>query len=248
MFQNVSNSSRIDINKEGNKKISLVLKELFSIHNSIIYILTFLVSMVSIKNEIIPFGLAILAACMGGTVPIFIVYIVSFISTWIFHGGDGLATFFGTSIIFFILIFIFKPKVSLDDRNEVLKVGTRLFFASFLYNFINNIRGIFLIYDLFLGLVIAALTYTFYKIFVNGIVVIRDWGNKKAFTVEELIAASIIIAIAVSVLKDIQIFSLSISNILIIFIILVLGWKNGMLIGGTAGLSIGLALTLVRKY
>ena len=248
MFQNVSNSSRIDINKEGNKKISLVLKELFSIHNSIIYILTFLVSMVSIKNEIIPFGLAILAACMGGTVPIFIVYIVSFISTWIFHGGDGLATFFGTSIIFFILIFIFKPKVSLDDRNEVLKVGTRLFFASFLYNLINNIRGIFLIYDLFLGLVIAALTYTFYKIFVNGIVVIRDWGNKKAFTVEELIAASIIIAIAISVLKDIQIFSLSISNILIIFIILVLGWKNGMLIGGTAGLSIGLALTLVRKY
>ena len=247
MFQNVSNS-RIDINKEDNKKVSLILKELFTVHNLVIYILTFLVSMVSIKNEIIPFGLAILAACMGGTVPIFMVYIVSFISTWIFHGGDGLATFFGTSIIFFVLIFIFKPKVSLDERNEVLKVGTRLFFASFLYNLINNIRGVFLIYDLFLGLVIAALTYTFYKIFVNGIVVIRDWGEKKAFTVEELIAASIIIAIAISVLKDVQIFSLSISNILIIFIILVLGWKNGMLIGGTAGLSIGLALTLVRKY
>ena len=247
MFQNVSNS-RIDINKEDNKKVSLILKELFTVHNVVIYILTFLVSMVSIKNEIIPFGLAILAACMGGTVPIFMVYIVSFISTWIFHGGDGLATFFGTSIIFFVLIFIFKPKVSLDERNEVLKVGTRLFFASFLYNLINNIRGVFLFYDLFLGLVIAALTYTFYKIFVNGIVVIRDWGEKKAFTVEELIAASIIIAIAISVLKDVQIFSLSISNILIIFIILVLGWKNGMLIGGTAGLSIGLALTLVRKY
>ena len=247
MFQNVSNS-RIDINKEDNKKVSLILKELFTVHNLVIYILTFLFSMVSIKNEIIPFGLAILAACMGGTVPIFMVYIVSFISTWIFHGGDGLATFFGTSIIFFVLIFIFKPKVSLGERNEVLKVGTRLFFASFLYNLINNIRGVFLIYDLFLGLVIAALTYTFYKIFVNGIVVIRDWGEKKAFTVEELIAASIIIAIAISVLKDVQIFSLSISNILIIFIILVLGWKNGMLIGGTAGLSIGLALTLVRKY
>lgn len=247
MFQNVSNS-RIDINKEDNKKVSLILKELFTVHNVVIYILTFLVSMVSIKNEIIPFGLAILAACMGGTVPIFMVYIVSFISTWIFHRGDGLATFFGTSIIFFVLIFIFKPKVSLDERNEVLKVGTRLFFASFFYNLINNIRGVFLIYDLFLGLVIAALTYTFYKIFVNGIVVIRDWGEKKAFTVEELIAASIIIAIAISVLKDVQIFSLSISNILIIFIILVLGWKNGMLIGGTAGLSIGLALTLVRKY
>lgn len=244
MFQNVS-SSRIDVNKTEENKINLALKELFTLHNLIIYILTFLVSMVSIKNEIIPFGLAILAACMGGTVPIFMVYIISFISTWIFHGLDGLGTFFGTSIIFFILIFIFKPKISLDDRNEVLKVGTRLFFASFIYNFIDNIRGVFLIYDVFLGLVIAALTYTFYKIFVNGIVVIRDWGEKKAFTVEELIAASIILAISISVLKDVQIFSLSISNILIIFMILVLGWKNGILIGGTSGLAIGLALTLV---
>lgn len=247
MFQNVSNS-RIDINNDEKKNFTLVLKELFTVHNIIIYILTFLVSMVSIKNEIIPFGLAIMAACMGGTVPIFIVYIVSFISTWIFHGLDGLASFLGTSIIFFILIFVFKPKVSTDDRNEILKVGPRLFFASFLYNFIDNIRGVFLIYDVFLGLVIAALTYTFYKIFVNGIVVIRDWGEKKAFTVEELIAASIIIAIAISVLKDVKIFSLSVSNILIIFMILVLGWKNGMLVGGTSGLAIGLALTLVRKY
>lgn len=244
MFQNVS-SNRIDVNKSEENKINIALKELFTLHNLIIYILTFLVSMVSIKNEIIPFGLAILAACMGGTVPIFMVYIISFISTWIFYGLDGLGTFFGTSIIFFILVFMFKPKISLDDRNEVLKVGTRLFFASFLYNLIDNIRGVFLIYDLFLGLVIAALTYTFYKIFVNGIVVIRDWGEKKAFTVEELIAASIILAIAISVLKDVQIFSLSISNILIIFMILVLGWKNGILVGGTAGLSIGLALTLV---
>ena len=60
MFQNVSNS-RIDINKEDNKKVPLILKELFTVHNVVIYILTFLVSMVSIKNEIIPFGLAILA-------------------------------------------------------------------------------------------------------------------------------------------------------------------------------------------
>lgn len=244
MFQNVS-SNRVSSSIKEENKINLVLKELFKPHNCIIYILTFLVSMVSIKREIIPFGLAILAACMGGTVPIFMVYIVSFISTAISSGMAGVGAYFCTSAIFFILIFMFKPQISLDDRNEVLKVGSRLFLASFLYNLINNIRGIFLIYDLFLGLVIAALTYTFYKIFVNGIVVIKDFNNKKAFTVEELIAASIIFSIAFSVLSDVTVFSLSISNILIIFMILVLGWKNGMLVGGTAGLSIGLALTLV---
>ena len=245
MFQNVSSSARIESNTKKENKITDTLKELFNVHNCIIYVLTFLVSMVSIKNEIIPFGLAIVAACIGSTVPIFMVYLISFLSTWIFHGVDGLATYFCTSAIFFIILFIFKPKISLEDRNEVLKVGSRLFISSFLYNLINNLMDVFLIYDLFLGLVIAALTYTFYKIFVNGIVVIRDFGTKKAFAVEEVIAAAIILAVAVSVLKDVTIFSLSVSNILIIFIILTLGWKSGMLVGGTAGLSIGLVLTLI---
>ena len=244
MFQNVS-STRIESNIKEENKFRDVLKELFNAHNCIIYILTFLVSMVSIKNEIIPFGLAIVAACIGSTVPIFVVYLISFLSTWIFHGVDGLATYFCTSLIFFVILFIFKPKVSLEDRNEVLKVGPRLFISSFLYSLVKNLMDVFLIYDLFLGLVIAALTYTFYKIFVNGIVVIRDFGVKKAFTVEEVIAAAIIFAVAISVLKDITFFSLSVSNILIIFIILVLGWKNGMLVGGTSGLSIGLVLTLI---
>ena len=235
MFQNISENvnNRVRDNsfeEPEENKINMILKEIFKPHNCFIYLLTFLVSIVSIKHEILPFGLAILAACMGGTVPIFVVYIVSIISTGIFHGLTGLASYFYTSLIFFLLVFLFKPKVSLDDRNEVFKVGPRIFAASFLYNLIKNIRGVFLVYDLFLGLIIAALTYTFYKIFVNGIVVIRDIKEKKAFTVEELIAASIILAIAISVFHEVNIFSLSISNILIIFIVMCLGWKNGMLV------------------
>ena len=250
MFQNVYDNSRISgaySEEKGENKINLLLKEIFNPRHFLIYILTFLVSTVQIKNEILPFGLAILAACMGSTVPIFMIYVISLLATGIFHGGDGLASYFYTSIIFFALVFVFKPKVSLDDRNEIFKVGPRIFLSSFLYNLIKNIRGVFLIYDLFLGFIIAALTYTFYKIFVNGIVVIRDFKEKKAFTVEEVIAASIISAIAIYAFKDVKIFELSISNILTIFIVMWLGWKNGMIVGGTCGLSVGLALTLVRK-
>lgn len=251
MFQNVSVNTGNQIKNEENisdNKINLMLKEMFKPQNCFIYLIAFLVSMVQIKNEILPFGLAILAACMGSTVPIFMVYVVSFISTGIFCGAEGLASFFYTSIIFFLLVFMFKPKVSLDDRNEIFKVGTRLFMACFIYNLIKNIRGVFLIYDLFLGIIISALTYVFYKIFVNGIVVIKESKDKKAFTVEEVIAAALILAIAISVLHNVKIFDLSVSNILIIFIIMVLGWKNGMLVGATAGLSIGLALTLIGNF
>jgi hypothetical protein len=227
-----------------------MLKEMFKPHNCIIYILTFLVSMVEIQNEVLPFGLSILAACMGSTVPLFMVYIVSFISTAIFHGTAGLATYFYTSIIFFLLVFFFKPKVILEDRNEIFKVGSRIFLASFIYSLIKNIRGVFLVYDVFLGFIIAALTYVFYKIFVNGIVVIRDFGEKekRAFTVEEMIAASIIVAIAISVFHNVNLWGLSISNILIVFLVMCLGWKCGMLVGATSGVSIGLALTLIGNF
>ena len=249
MFQNVSDNSTFE-NKQNQieeNKINLLLKEVFKPLNCIIYILTFLVSIVEIKSEILPFGLAIVASCLGSTIPIFMVLVVSGLSVLIFHGGGGFLSYFYISLIFFALVFLFKPKISTDDRNEVFKVGTRLFAASFIYHFIKNLRGVFLVYDVFLGFIIAALTYAFYKIFVNGIVVIRDFTKKKAFTVEEVIAAAIILAIAISVFKDVKIFALSISNILVIFLIMWLGWKNGMLVGGTAGLAIGLSLTLASN-
>ncbi|MCI8309848.1 MAG: hypothetical protein HFJ45_06710 [Clostridia bacterium] len=252
MFQNISenmnNQIRDNNYEQEENKINLMLKEIFKPHNCIIYLLTFLVSMASIKREILPFGLAILAACMGSTVPIFMVYLVSGVSIAIFHGIDGFASYFYTSLIFFLLVFVFKPKVSLYDRNEIFKVGSRIFTASFIYNLIKNIRGVFLVYDLFLGIVIAALTYTFYKIFVNGIVVIRDFKEKKAFTVEEVIAASIILAIAISAFNNIKVFSLSISNIIIIFIVMCLGWKSGMLVRRYSRIIYRTSINTNRKF
>lgn len=245
MFQSVT--ERVDDNLYEENKINLVLKEIFKKENILIYLLTFLLSSISISTEIIPFGLAILAACMGSTVPVFMVFIVAMISTIIFHGATGFSTFFYISLLFFLINFMFKPKVSVEDRNEILLVGGKLFGACFIYYFIKNIRGVFLLYDLFLGTIISALIYVFYKIFVNGITVIRDFKSKKAFSIEEIIAATIILSIAISVFENVQIVGVSISNILIIFMILVLGLKNGMISGGISGVSIGLALMLIER-
>ena len=178
MFQNISDNNDT-FNEEDEireNRINLLLKELFKPRNCIIYILTFLLSMVKINNKALPFGLAIVAACLGSTIPIFMVYIVSIVSVAIFNGGAGLSVYFYTSLIFFLLIFFFKPKISTDDRNEVFKVGTRLFFASFIYCWITNVRGTFSSYDIFIGFIISLITYTFYKIFVN-----RNCCNKRLF-------------------------------------------------------------------
>ena len=245
MFQNVTERAEEELFEQN--KIKLILKEILKKENILICILTFLVSSVSINTDIIPFGLAILAACMGTTVPVFMVFVIALISTAIFHGMSGFSTFFYTSLIFFLMNVIYKPKVSTEERNEILLVGGKLFWSCFLYSLFQNIKDVFLIYDLFMGTVISALIYVFYKIFVNGIAVIKDIRTKKAFSIEEVIAAVIILAIAFSALNQITFFELNVSNIAIIFMILVLGLKNGMLLGGVSGVSIGLALMLIER-
>ena len=69
---------------------------------------------------------------------------------------------------------------------------------------------------------------------------------KKAFTLEELIGASIIIGIASMVLNSITVFGLHLSNVVIVFLVMLLGWKNGMLVGCTAGLSLGLVISMIE--
>ena len=239
MLQNISNNDE--------NRINLLLKEIFRPRNCIIYILTFLLSTIEMKAGILPFGLAIIGACLGSTIPVFMVYVVSLASIAISHGGIGFSNYFYTSLIFFLLIFFFKPKVSTEDRNEIFKMGTRLFLASFVYCIIKNIKGKFLVSDIFEGFIFSLITYTFYKIFVNGIVVIRDYSKKEAFTVEEIIAASIIFAMAVSVFKSISIFNYSISNVLIIILIIYIGIKYGISFGGISGLAIGASLTLISN-
>ena len=241
MYNTIETETEIKENR-----INLFFKEIFKPRNCVIYLLTILLSMVELKSEILPFGLAIVAACLGSTIPIFMVYVVSLIATAIFHGGAGFSGYFYTSIIFFLLVIIFKPKIATDERNEVFKVGTRLFFAVLIYYIFKNIKGTFLISDIFLGLIVALITYTFYKIFVNGMVVIRDYSKKNAFTVEEIIAAAIIFAIAVSCFKDIQVFGYNISNIATILLIFYIGFKNGASFGGITGLGIGASLTVIR--
>lgn len=245
MFQNVAEN---DIQEDSVKNISNIsyrLKEIFKIQNIVIYILTFLVSTLSVKGEIMPFGLAMVAACVGETIPIIGVFIFAILGTAIGNGLAATGNFLITSIIYFALVILFRFKVAVEERNEIIKTGGKLFFSCFIIPFIKTITGVFLFYDLFMAFIGASLVYVFYKLFVNGLVIIENYKIKTAYTIEELVASSVIIAIASTTLSSINLFGLSISNIIIIFMIMVLGWKYGKMVGAVAGISIGLAISFV---
>lgn len=245
MFQNIADMDGSRSERGASSNLQYRLKEIFKYQNIIIYILTLLMSTLSIKNEIVPFGLAMVAACVGESVPLIVVYIMAIIGTCIGSGAAGVGNFIVTSIVYFILVLLFRAKIAVEDRNEEVKTGGKLFFACFVVSLIKSFIGIFLVYDVFMSTISASIVYVFYKIFVNGLSFIKNLNIKKAFTLEELIAGVLIIAIASTAFSNLNVFSLSITNIIIIFMIMVLGWKYGMIVGAVSGIAIGLTTSLV---
>ena len=113
MFQNITES----VEEQESIKISktnLILKELLKVQNVIIFVLTLLVSTLSIEEEIAPFGLAMVAATLSSGVPVFGVLVAATIGTLAGNGVSAFLNFVLSAIIYFALVLIFKPKVAVE--------------------------------------------------------------------------------------------------------------------------------------
>lgn len=192
-----------------------------------------------------PFGLAILAAVLSNGLPGGVVFAVSLIGILIGLGGSAALTYVFTTLVFIVMVLIFKPWYEEEYKSERRKLGKYVLLSTAIVQIVQLFLKGFLLYDLFFGITTAVVTYIFYKIFSNSLIVISEYGITKAFTVEEVVGASLMLAIAITALKGLSIFGLEIKTVLCILIVLVLGWKKGILIGGTSGITIGAVLGII---
>lgn len=253
MFQNISKereqkiNEKIEVNKKD--KLKVILKNLFTVQNIILYTITFMISMVGISTDnimftITPFGLAIIAAALSCNMPVGIMYLISLISTFIKFGPNSLLTYILTTLVFFVAILIKKPKIQ-DEVNEQKRLGMHLFVSTLLVQVIPMFFRTFILYELLTSIMLSICTYIFYKIFSNSITVIRQAGVKKVFSIEEVMGTSLLLAIAFTALGDTTIFGYNLKNILSILLVLILGWKNGILVGASSGITIGVVLGII---
>ncbi len=241
MFQNLNDSE----NDNAKMKKKIDLKNVFQEQNLFLYIISFMVSMVSFNGEFAPFGLSILAACCSNRKPIGLIILLTTIGTLIGFGFKSVGTFLLSTMIFLVLVIIIRPNFEEEERNEKQKLGLYIFISAFLVQAIKMFFTGFLIYDLISSTVFGIITYIFYKIFVNSIIVLSEYGEKQAFSIEEVMGASLTLSIAFVSLGGIRIWGLSITNILSVMLVLFLGWKHGILIGATSGITIGMTLGII---
>ena len=250
MFQNLAEGltdriKKIKVNIE-NKVDSVEGKSrLLLVNNIVIYIIAFLISMMSINGLVTPFALAIFVACCNSNVPAGIVLLVTIVGNFIGFGFDSTLSYILNVLVFIFSILIFKPIIQ-DNRNEMTKLGKNLLISTI---FVQVIKCIFnknlLVYDVLISLSSVVLTYVFYKIFINSLIVVKEFNKDKAFSIEEVIGATILVTVAACALNPISIFGVSITNIICIFMILALSLRSGVLVGATTGISIGLILGIL---
>lgn len=238
-----NNENTIEIN---NKK-SNILSQIFVKEKIVIYLVSFMLSLVSLNGEFSIFSISMLGACFASSVPLLGIIIVSLLGSAIKFGISGALEYFITSLILVVSLFIIKPRYNEKERNENIKIGKNVFIATLVTQIIKMMMSTFTVYDVLSSITLSIIALVFYKIFVNSVIVVEEISSKRAFSIEELIGASILLSISIGGLGGLSIFGLSICNILSILIVMILGWKNGILVGTTSGVTIGVTLGVIMS-
>jgi len=241
-LQNILKGKFINIDLKGEDSlINKLIKQPWAL-----YIISFMVSMVGFSENIFPFGIAIIAAACSLNIPIGAMVVLTLVGTYIGQGEVAALVHIITVVIFVVSMMIVRPKKIVGtEENEQLKLGKYVFFSCVLVQAVKLVSTQMLVYNVLEAAMFCIITFIFYKIFVNSLGVINEYSKKKAFSIEEIIGASLMVAIAMSAFGGLEVFGLSIRNILCIFLVMFLGWKNGILVGGTAGITIGIVLGII---
>ena len=251
MFQNLNEdtidlNSKNDLRNEERNKFN-ILGNVFSKENLVIYIVSFMLSFISLGGGFSIFSISLLGACLAFSIPALGIVVTSLLGNLIKFGTGGAVEYLLTALVMIATLFIIKPRYNEQERNEKIKIGKNIFIATFLIGIIKILMSTFTLYDILSAITLSTIALVFYKIFVNSLPVVQEFYTKRAFSIEEVIGASLLFAIAVAAFGDSSIYGFSIRNVFSILIVMILGWKNGILVGTTSGVTIGVTLGVISN-
>ena len=251
MFQNLNEdtidlNSKNDLRNEERNKFN-ILGNVFSKENLVIYIVSFMLSFISLGGDFSIFSISLLGACLAFSIPALGIVVISLLGNLIKFGTGGAVEYLLTALVMIATLFIIKPRYNEQERNEKIKIGKNVFIATFLIGILKILMSTFTLYDILSTITLSTIALVFYKIFVNSLPVVQEFYTKRAFSIEEVIGASLLFAIAVAAFGDSSIYGFSIRNVFSILIVMILGWKNGILVGTTSGVTIGVTLGVISN-
>lgn len=241
----ISNNSYVRTTQNSNEKITGVvntIKKFVNIKNIIFIILSFAMSNTSFMGDSSPISLVLFGVASVFNVPLILVLISSIVGILI---QSVSMTILVKLLSFFIIFTLITVIVNIEGVSKRFSVFIKFMISFSVVEFGYNLIQGSLITDLFTCLSNIVVAAILYFVFVSGIYVLTNISKGYVFSKEESIAMVIVVAIALSIFKNITIMQLSIFNILVLILVLIFGWKNGWVAGAATGLVLGLMLTFM---
>lgn len=221
-------------------KQNKISKLLLSKENIILLPAAVLLGRASLLGGLMPFGIAFYAASAG--LGFNSILIAAGILSGMFTGAGGEQIYITISAMFLFNVF----NMVIRNKNSKLK------FIYAVISFISvTIPGLimvylqgFLLYDLIKSVFLSFMVFCLVFIFRNTLIAIREKTKRKIFSNEEIISIAITAAFVLSGMNNIQVFGISIRNILCIIVILLLSYRCGSAIGAAIGVAVGLVISL----
>lgn len=216
------------------------LKKGINIKNVIFFVFSLLLASTQVLGEYEPFSMVLFGVASVFNVPLLLILIPSVISMLVTKVGVALIV---KMVIFFLLFSLVTAFLNVEGVSKKYSVYIKLMISYLLIEIISLLMSGMLFSSILTLITNVLIISTLYFVFVPGMAVMINLKKSYVYSKEESIAMITVIAISLSVFKDIEAFGFSIYNILVMIIILIYGWKNGAVTGATSGLLIGLLLT-----
>lgn len=203
--------------------------------------ISFFIGRVVILDELAPFGVALYASFLLGKFHPLI---------FLFSIGAGILTVnFGIvgmkHILSLFIIYIYgqamgnrRKKLSRTKRGLVALISLITVDLIFLY-----FRG-FVLYNLIIGILEGIIAFIMVYIFSHTIDTLSMGQKRRILSNEEMICISVFISLIIVGFWDGKLFSLSLRNILSVYIILISAYVGGAGVGSAIGITVGFVLSL----
>lgn len=235
------------LNNDMKSKVSIILdsiKKSISIKNIVFVVLSLVLAGQTFIGDSTPFSFVLFGVASVFNVPLLLVLISSAIGL----AFSSITTMLLIKLLAFFVVFTFiTALINIEGVSRRYSVFIK-FIASFagveiLFHFIQGTLLTSLVSVIGNILIVGIL----YFVFVSGIYVLVNMKKGYVYSKEESVAMVTVMALAMAVLKNVQILNFSVFNILVAVLILIYGWRNGAVMGSAAGLIVGLCLTGVNE-
>ena len=169
MIQNIAEnlrernvSSNIDANGGKKSGYQIEFANLFSMQKLLVYLFTFMISMVSLGQNndtiIAPFGIALVVAAISNGIPAIFVFLAGLIGSMVKFGWSQVAIYLLTFAVFLVMYLIKKPSIKENDGDKI-NLGGYVFISVLIASIVKMAFSVFYIYD---AMIVLIYIYDFY--------------------------------------------------------------------------------------